>query len=89
MLAHKQGYSQEALIYKPDKRIWTHLDIGKEKSKVELLPKNALIVNLLGALYLVGNNSTLVFEYKTQTFQERNQLVQDKNITHMSFVYIN
>ena len=56
---------------------------------MELLLKNTLMVNLLGALYLVGNDSTLVFEYKTQTFQERNQLIQDKNITHMSFVYIN
>ena len=56
---------------------------------MELLPKNTLIVNLLGTLYLVGNDSTLVFEYKSQTFQERNQLIQDKNITHMSFVYIN
>ena len=89
MLANKNGYSQEALIYKPDRNIFTHLDIGKEKSKMELLLKNTLMVNLLGALYLVGNDSTLVFEYKTQTFQERNQLIQDKNITHMSFVYIN
>ena len=84
MLAHKKGYSEEALIYKPDRRIWINLNIKGENSKTQL------VVNLLGALVLVGNDSTLEFEYKTQTFQERNHLIQeDQNITHMSFVYIN
>ena len=79
--------SQEALIYRPDERIWIHLDIEQENHTMELL-KNTQGVHLLGKLYFVGENSTLTFEYESQIFPTRHHLVHQKDISHLSFVYI-
>ena len=43
MLAHKEGYFQEFLIYKPEERVWIHLNIDEKDAKIELLKRNFVL----------------------------------------------
>ena len=92
VLAHKltkynDVESQEALIFKPDENIWLHLNEQVNLTLDKL--KNNHAVHLLGKLYFVGKNSTFSFEYESKTFKERTYLVHQKDIKHVSFIYMN
>ena len=87
MLAHKDGDSQDFLIYKPDERIWIHLNLDEEYDTMDLL-KDSFVFQMLGQLYFVGINSTSVFKYEEQVFQQRNNLVNFENIKHLSIIYM-
>ena len=70
VLAHmltnaKKILAQEALIYKPEERVWINFEIQQEHSVMESLKSN-LILHLLGKLYFVSKNATFAFEYESQ-----------------------
>ena len=67
MLAHKEGYSQEFLIYKPEARVWIHLNIDEKDAKMELLKGN-FVLHVLGQLYFIGMNSTFTSESEGRIF---------------------
>ena len=84
-LAHKEGYFQEFLIYKPEERVWIHLNIDEKDAKIELLKRN-FVSQILGQLYFIGMNSTFTVESEGRIFQQRNNLVSEKGISHLSFI---
>ena len=67
VLAHKEGYFQEFLIYKPEERVWIHLDIDEKDAKMELLKGN-FVLHVLGQLYFIGMNSTFTSESEGRIF---------------------
>ena len=84
----KKILAQEALIYKPEERIWINLEMQQENSVMESLKSN-LMLHLLGKLYFVSKNATFTFDYESNRFEERNHLVQQEDILNLSMIYAN